>query len=200
MSFNIGIYFENSSVGFPPQRPRSCGGCHSFLLCLEDLPTPLTEPVLGFMLGKQVLTPSLGSEGRVRGVHTCACVCVFTCAHVCVWMCVHMHVCVLRPVVSIRRPERMGGTSHLTLAWRLRDLPQVMAQHPAPLEGGVSPHNISTPTWCDLTFRKDVHVLLVSFLGKRVRGCEGWNSVQNVPLVFGKHHTWSAMFLTGQFL
>lgn len=115
-------------------------------------------------------------------------------------MCVHMHVCVLRPVVSIRRPERMGGTSHLTLAWRLRDLPQVMAQHPASLEGGASPHNISTPTWRDLTFRKDVHVLLVSFLGKRVGGCEGWNSVQNVPLVFGKHHTWSAMFLTGQFL
>lgn len=84
MSFNIRIYFENSSVGFPPQRPRSCGGCHSFLLCLEDLPTPLTDPVLGFMLGKQVLTPSLGSEGRVRGVHTCACVCVFTCEHVCV--------------------------------------------------------------------------------------------------------------------
>ena len=106
MSFNVRIYFENSSVGFPPQRPRSCGGCHSFLLCLKDLPTPLTDPVLGFMLGKQVLTPSLGSEGKVRGVHTC--VCVFTCAHVCMWMCVHMHMCVLRPVVSIRRPERMG--------------------------------------------------------------------------------------------
>lgn len=72
-----------------------------------------------------------------------------------------------------------------------------MAQHPAPLEGGASPH-ISTPTWSDLTFRKAVRVL-ISFLGKRVGGCEGWNSMQNIPLVFGKHHTWLVMSLNGWF-
>ena len=130
MSFNVRIYFENSSVGFPPQRPRSCGGCHSFLLCLKDLPTPLTDPVLGFMLGKQVLTPSLGSEGKVRGVHTC--VCVFTCAHVCMWMCVHMHMCV--------RTQQEHGSLRTTkwILMRHRTLPELwscVSQPPRSMRG-----------------------------------------------------------------
>lgn len=100
-----------------------------------------------------------------------------------------MHVCVLRPVISIRRPERMGENFPLDTGPETQRSALSDGSASSSLGGGASPHNISTPTGSDLTFRKDVNVLLISFLGKRIGGCEGWNFVQNVSLVFGKHHT-----------
>ena len=61
------------------------------------------------------------------------------------WMCVHMHVCVLRPVISIRRPERMGENFPLDTGPETQRSALSDGSASSSLGGGASPHNISTP-------------------------------------------------------
>ena len=127
-------------------------------------------------------------------------------------MCVHVHACALGPVVSIRRPGGMRKPSHLHwprdsdigLKWRLsiqiswKEAPPTPSP-PPPLEE------------TSLLGRKKAKsfFLPVSFLGKCLGGCEGWNFLAKVSFGFweashfpkaeASHFVWHVSLLPSSF-